>query len=204
MSARTTFAALTILLSVSTGHAAKYVQVPRCVTTKGTQVGVRVSEDAFKAITSVRGGNKGIVGTTDMSVAFPATSISIDFRDDARTAPILLSKSWPLGNSMPVLMADKVDRMPTDSKLLQVKADIVGPVQLMKVNGQNEVKSATVSITGKLVGNKVSLDETLEELMNDPTTANDISGAIAAKTAEYMAGLVDVELKCEITGFVKK
>jgi hypothetical protein len=201
---------LSLVLVSSTVFASDYIQVVTCKTLKGPEVGLFQSAKAYKILTQ-NGWKKGIVGSTVSGEDLDQTSFSIDFGDDDNTHPMLMSKSWPFSGVVPVLIASKeIDGgFPERTKIINASYQFNGPVELLKVNGENQVKSAKFSVQGKLmtyVTSATSLNDKMQDALNREASAASLESAkkdISAELDKYAAGLVDTELACELSGIVK-
>lgn len=205
---RSISAILSLVLMSSTVFAADYVQVVTCKTLKGPEIGLFVSDKAYKILTK-NGWKKGIVANTGSKEAFDPTSFSIDFGDDANTHPMLMSKTWPFSGIVPVLISGDGKAGAETTNIINARYQFDGPVALLQVNGVNEVRNAKFSVQGKLatyVTSKTALNDKMQEALNGEVSAESLEKlkkSINTELDKYATGLVDSELSCELNGIVQ-
>lgn len=113
---------------------------------------------------------------------------------------MLLSKSWPFSGVVPVLIASKEfdgKGFPEKTNIINARYQFSGPVELLKANGENQVKSAKFSVQGKLmtyVTSATSLNDKMQDALNREASAASLESAkkdINAELDKYAAGLVE-------------
>lgn len=200
-----------LVLFSATVFAGDYIQIVTCRTLKGPEIGLFASSKAFEILTQ-NGWKTGIIGNTGSKEAFDPTSFSIDFGDDARNHPMLMSKSWPFSGVVPVLIGSKEfdgKGAPVITNIINANYQFNGPVNLIKINGENQVKNAKFSVQGKLmtyVTSEASLNDKMLDALNREGSVVGLENAkkdINAELDKIASGLVDSELACELNGIVK-